>query len=418
MSRFVAGAIALMFTYVVFGQIQADTIKVYFEVSRDEYPSRQSADIHRFIEKIDSANALGAIERIDVFGYASPEGSPKLNKRLAERRSRNVADYIIARTGVAPGKVSARGMGEAWDDLRALIEANPDVPYRSRLLDIIDNTPEWIYDSGGRIVDGRKKQLMDLAGGRPYRWLLANIFPKLRYATTVSVQYAPIEPAPVIEEIPEPVDTVSTVEPVVVDDVVYVVSDTAAMAAEPLPDAPLHRLAIKTNLLYDAALLPNLEVEWRINDDWSLALEGDVAWWGKYSKNKSYRLAVVSPEVKRWFRTRAPLHGFYAGAFAGGGLYDFEKSTRGYRGEGAMAGLSVGYMWPIGRCLSLEAAIGAGYLYTRYKEYVPVDGHHVYQRTKDLNYFGPLKVKFSLVWRLWDTNKRTPDSKTAVRYEK
>ncbi|MDE7388773.1 MAG: DUF3575 domain-containing protein [Muribaculaceae bacterium] len=168
---------------------------------------------------------------------------------------------------------------------------------------------------------------------------------------------------------------------------------------------PLHRLAIKTNLLYDAALLPNLEVEYRASKNWSVALEGGVAWWGRYSKERSYRLAMVSPEVKYWIRPRAPWHGLYAGVFAGGTLYDFEKGTPGYRGEGAFGGLSLGYMWPVSRCLSLEAAVGAGYLFTRYKEYAPIEGHHVYQRTKNLNYFGPLKVKFSLVWRLWDANK-------------
>lgn len=168
---------------------------------------------------------------------------------------------------------------------------------------------------------------------------------------------------------------------------------------------PIHRLAVKTNLLYDAALLPDIEVEWRINNNWSLALEGGVAWWGKYSNEKSYRLAMVSPEVKRWFFTRGPWHGLYVGLFGGAGLYDFEKTSKGYRGEGAMGGLSVGYMWPVSRCLSLEAALGGGYLYTRYKEYTPIGDHHVYQRTKNLNYFGPLKVKFALVWRLWNVNK-------------
>lgn len=182
---------------------------------------------------------------------------------------------------------------------------------------------------------------------------------------------------------------------------------------------PVHRLAVKTNLLYDAALLPNIEVDWRLDARWSLSLEGGVAWWGKYSREKSYRLAMVSPELKRWIRPRGPWHGFYIGVFAGCGLYDLEKNTRGYRGEGVMGGLSAGFMWPVSRCLSLEAALGGGYLFTRYKEYVPIHGHHVYQRTKEINYFGPLKVKFSLVWRLWDTEKsRRHAGKNVARYGK
>ena len=62
-------------------------------------------------------------------------------------------------------------------------------------------------------------------------------------------------------------------------------------------------------------------------------------------------------------------------------------------------------MWPIGKHLSLEAAVGAGYLYTRYKEYEPRDGHYLYMRTKSLHYFGPLKLKFAIAWRFGGIKK-------------
>ena len=65
-----------------------------------------------------------------------------------------------------------------------------------------------------------------------------------------------------------------------------------------------------------------------------------------------------------------------------------------------MAGLSYGYMFPIGRNLSLDAGIGLGYLYTEYEEYLPIQGHYVYQQTSRTNYVGPVKAKLSLVWRI------------------
>lgn len=72
--------------------------------------------------------------------------------------------------------------------------------------------------------------------------------------------------------------------------------------------------------------------------------------------------------------------------------------------------MSYGYMFPIAERLSLEAGIGLGYLYTKYREYLPVPymggTHYVYQQTSQMNYFGPLKVKLALVWRLWDTNRK------------
>ena len=65
---------------------------------------------------------------------------------------------------------------------------------------------------------------------------------------------------------------------------------------------PLHRLAVKTNLLYDAVLMPSLEVEYRIDDRWSVNLEGDVAWWKNDGRHRYYQLATVSPEGRYWFR--------------------------------------------------------------------------------------------------------------------
>ena len=136
-----------------------------------------------------------------------------------------------------------------------------------------------------------------------------------------------------------------------------------------------------------------------------MALEGNVAWWGRYEKQKSYRMAIIDAEARRLIKPREPWHGMYVGVIAGGGWYDLENGDPGYYGEGLMTGLSFGYMWPVGRNLSLEAAIGAGYVYTRYKEYEYLDGHHLYMRTKALNYFGPIKAKLSIVWRFYDINK-------------
>ena len=123
-------------------------------------------------------------------------------------------------------------------------------------------------------------------------------------------------------------------------------------------DAPLHRLALKTNLLYDALLMPSLEAEYRISRQWSVNLEGDMAWWKNNSRHKYYQLATVSPEGRYWFKTQKPWHGHYVGLFGGFSWYDLENGKRGYKGEAVTAGISYGYMFPIGRNLSLEAGVG------------------------------------------------------------
>lgn len=173
-----------------------------------------------------------------------------------------------------------------------------------------------------------------------------------------------------------------------------------------------HHFALKSNMLFDAALMPNLELEWLISPAWSVALEGDVAWW-KFSDNKIYRLAVVSPEVRYHIRPSEPWRGMYVGLLGGIGKYQLERPRHdGYRGEGVMGGVSFGYMWPVGRHIFLEAAVGVGYLHTRYKVYRSQDGHKIYLRTKTLNYFGPLKLEFSIAWRFDLMNKTVKDSST------
>ncbi|MDE6308861.1 MAG: DUF3575 domain-containing protein [Muribaculaceae bacterium] len=373
-----------------------------------------------FIDSIATVYESGHLDHIAVYGYASPDGPFALNDKLALQRCNAIAQYVSRNAGIPMNEIHTSPRGVAWDGLRELVTENMRTPSRDAVLRILDKyLPEASTDQA--VSDQCRKSLLALNGGRSYRWMLHNLFPKLRYSIVMyttsandrnigqcSIGVMPDEPTPTTTDdvLPQPPKPDVAPATAAVDEQADIVAASSTPTHyNPLIYKPIHRLALKTNLIYDALLLPNIEVEYRVNRNWSVALEGGVAWWGRYSKNRSYRLAMVSPEARYWINPRAPWHGFYVGAFAGGGLYDFLKDDSGYRGEGVMGGLSVGYMWPVSRCLSLEAEIGGGYLYSQYKEYRPLDGHHVYRRTKDLNYFGPLKVKFSLVWRLWDVNK-------------
>ena len=157
---------------------------------------------------------------------------------------------------------------------------------------------------------------------------------------------------------------------------------------------------IKSNLLYDAVLMPSLEVEYRFSEHWSAAVEGNMAWWHNNGKHKYYQLATIIPEARYWFKPQGKRRGHYLGLFGGGGWYDLENGGRGYQGEGGMVGLSYGYMFPIGKYFALEAGLGVGFMTAKYEEYLPIDGHYVYQQTERTNYFGPLKLKFAFVWNI------------------
>lgn len=157
---------------------------------------------------------------------------------------------------------------------------------------------------------------------------------------------------------------------------------------------------IKSNLLYDAVLMPSLEVEYRFNENWSAAVEGNMAWWHNDGKHKYYQLATIIPEVRWWFKPQGERRGHYLGLFGGGGWYDLENGGTGYKGTGGMVGISYGYMFPVGKYFAFEAGAGVGYLHTKYEEYYPMDGHYAYQQTSRTNFFGPLKLKFAFVWNI------------------
>ena len=418
-----------------------DSLYIYFQrgywiVDTSFHNNRETFATLISILQRHPADSLRHLVRMQFEGNASPDGTAPANARLSRKRAETVTKYLNSYIQIADSLISVMAEGIDWDGLYVSVERDPECPAREEILNIIRETPEWIYDDNNRIVDGRKKRLMDLQGGIPYNYMAENIFPDLRN-TTITLYYENKDRAitpiakkesivkdsisdilgtgDILREKPDKPDSVSARPQITLSEEDSIkataIAKTSKIKApdatiEPANDISLHRLALKTNLLYDAILMPSLEIEYRIDDRWSVAVDGNVAWWKKDSRHKYYQIATITPEGRYWFRTKKPWHGHYIGVFAGGSWYDLENGARGYKGEFLMTGLSYGYMFPIGRSLSLEAGIGIGFLHTTYEEYLPIDGHYVYQQTSRTNWFGPVKVKFSLAWRLWDQHKK------------
>lgn len=360
--------------------------------------------LESFISFITDSLGTERVDKVIVMSYASPDGSHTHNMRLSGLRTDSLASYILRNTGIDPGKMEKHSGGIGWDILRKEVAAS-GMEYRDEVLEILDNTPEYVTGANGNIITGKKKKLMDLRGGQVYNYMYANIFPKVRAGKAVVMFSSPIlqERGMTLRAGQVFQSTIPYQAPVLEKPA------SATLSVAEAPHTPSYRFALKTNLLYDAILMPSLELEYMINEHWSIAAVGDVAWWSIKPEHKYYQIAVIYPEARWWFKTKDYFHGHYLGAFAGGTWYDLENGGRGYKGEGGFAGISYGYMFPISKNLSFDAEIGAGYLYTEYEEYLPVpyEGttHYVYQQTSRLNYFGPLKIKFSFAWRFGDANK-------------
>ena len=167
--------------------------------------------------------------------------------------------------------------------------------------------------------------------------------------------------------------------------------------------------SLKTNALYDVALVPNVGVEVYLGKQWSVAGNWMHAWWSNRGKNNFWRIYGGDVEVRRWFGKKAaekPLQGHHLGMYGQLVTYDFEFGGRGYLGNKWTygAGVSYGYSLPLAKRLNMDFTLGLGYLGGEYKEYLPIEGHYVWQVTKRLHWWGPTKAEVSLVWLLGKQN--------------
>lgn len=394
----------------VMSQTVADSVRIRFRPgsSRIESGYDSGEALSDFLEKVRRCAADGTLERIFVRAYTSPDGVSTDNQRLSADRCRSAANCIVARTGIDVTRIELVPCGIAWEELRRRIAADDCVPGRRRALDILDHTPIWVCDAEGKVVGGRKKSLMDFRGGETYQWLHHHFFDGLHYALAVLYVKRADESsrgcAP--RHFPSLLGDTARIAALIAPPAGVGALRRSGSPAMPEAELPGSRFALKTNLLSAAALFPSVELEWRLGACWTMAVEGNMAWWKRREEHRCYQLAVTTATVRRWFARGSLRRGFYVGAFAGAGLYDFENGRKGYRGEGVLAGLSVGYLWPLGRRLAIEAEGGAGWMTTRYKEYVPYEGHHLYLRTQHMDFFGPLRLKLALVWLLGRTAGR------------
>lgn len=174
-------------------------------------------------------------------------------------------------------------------------------------------------------------------------------------------------------------------------------------------------LALKTNLLFDAATLINVEVEVPVAPRWSIAGEWLFPWWVWESKQHALQVLSGNLEARYWFKPNYgkqasslahhnPMTGWFAGAFGGGGVYDIEWDKEGYQGDFFFStGISAGYVASLSRNLNMEFSVGAGLLQTRYKKYNAVrdennEWHLIKEHPGNYTWIGPLKAKISLVW--------------------
>lgn len=303
------------------------------------------------------------VERITVVGTASPEGPYQNNVRLAAGRARAFISILQERYSFPDSIYAISAIPEDWDGMRMMLAADSTIPYGAVVLSFLDRT-------AGLDGDTRERYLKSLDGGAPYASMRDHVLPYLRRAS-VLVDYDTrwlrsriIASAPAYPCFsPQPV--VPDFSPIHVD--------------SPAHPAPRQRFfALKTNLLWDAALCANLGFEIEL---WPrLSLDVPV-WFSPYDITSRWRIRLLAtqPEVRYWLRNAGDGH--YFGVHTS--VIGFNVSLAGdYRYQDpnhAAFGLGIGYGFAFhldkARRWSMEAQIGAGYLSYKWIKYHNI-GHN------------------------------------------
>lgn len=174
-----------------------------------------------------------------------------------------------------------------------------------------------------------------------------------------------------------------------------------------IPAANAQDVALKTNLINDIALSPNIGVEVGLAPKWTLDMTAEMNLWKV--DGRSWKHLYFQPEARYWFCQR--FSGHFIGFHALGGIYNFGKlnlpfnmlgsnlkelKNKRYQGWAAGAGVVYGYAWPLHKHWNIEAALGIGWLYTRFDSYpCQICGTKI-DRNKSHNYFGPTKLSVAV----------------------
>lgn len=400
----------------------SESVVIYFQKEKaiyDENYRDNGIRLEEFFEKVQgyqSASRLVEI-RIESIGTSSPEGDPLFNEIISDERQKSLRKHILSNTDIPDHLFTQNHISQDWELLASLIEADPNVTSKDRILDIVRN--------GG---EDRLERMQEVEYARPFWYIYHNIFPDMR-ACRITVYFKIADPvrsiepvrqnsidvpflteirrerpaatAPSLQKTPEIEETVEAKETADIEEITTAeeiteieeianaeetveTEKTAEIEAQPeIKDKPVRKsapasterkLTLKTNAIGWGLSVMNVAAEVDIADNWSVSLPFYYSGTNYFSKTVKFRCAILQPEV----RYHIPqINGLYAGAHLGVGWFNYALGGT-YRIQDAGGkrpawggGLSVGYKMQFKKNprWGMEFALGAGIYDAKYDKF-------------------------------------------------
>ena len=164
-----------------------DELEIIFKVSKIEIDStvfNNEVTFGKILSAIDKifANPKYKVDKIEIAGYASPEGKRSVNNWLAENRAKALISYIIGQRpqyNLTEDSFRLRNGEENWPGLRRHVLAS-GIEEKDQIVEIIDmDLPD----------EEKKLKIKSLDKGKVWKKMLDEVYPHLRCARYLAVFY-------------------------------------------------------------------------------------------------------------------------------------------------------------------------------------------------------------------------------------
>lgn len=164
--------------------------------------SEELARLDSFFDELQRDTTIH-ISKIEIVGYASPDGTTKFNSELARRRAQELSAMLAQRYNISDSNIAISSHVEPWSATSDAIE-HSSLNNRNDLVRIVNS------NEAPMTIDNKLKH-----EDKAWKWMKSDVLPDMRRAT-VSIaytkdrimdnrEYKPLNPAPteivVIEEV-------------------------------------------------------------------------------------------------------------------------------------------------------------------------------------------------------------------------
>lgn len=165
-----------------------DNLEIIFKVSKIEIDHsifNNEVTFSKILAAVDRiyGEKGNTIEKIQISGFASPEGNTKFNTWLGENRAKAVIDYIIEQRpeyGLTLNNFEVVNGEENWSGLRSVLE-HSNMKHKTKVIAIIDDTTLK--------GEAKKRKIKELDGGQVWQAMIKEIYSRLRIANYKAIYY-------------------------------------------------------------------------------------------------------------------------------------------------------------------------------------------------------------------------------------